>query len=248
MEASQIKTVDEINCLKMAASIGCAGFQAARERIKPGVMQNHITRVIRDAVSDAGAETPRGGVHSGPQSFERGISGGDRRVEYGDLLYARTCGTSYMGYTACLYRTFVVGREPTPKEREWYKMLKDRIDAVIDELRPGRTTADAAKHFPPASKWGYKDEADVLTVEFGHGIGLVSMRSGQVSYNWPVVNHRWSHKFRQPTESGMVIAVGSLEGRHRVGGVRMEHMVVVTDDGPELIDFFPADEIIVAGA
>ncbi len=28
--------------------------------------------------------------------------------------------------------------------------LRDRIDSVIDAVRPGDTTADAAKHFPPA--------------------------------------------------------------------------------------------------
>jgi Xaa-Pro aminopeptidase len=33
-----------------------------------------------------------------------------------------------------------------------------------------------------------------------------------------------------------------------VGGVRTESMVVVTASGPEVIDFFPREEIIVAGA
>jgi Xaa-Pro aminopeptidase len=43
----------------------------------------------------------------------------------------------------------------------------------------------------------------------------------------------------------MVIAYESLEGEHRVGGVRLEHMVVVTDDGCEILDHFPRDEISV---
>jgi Xaa-Pro aminopeptidase len=64
-----------------------------------------------------------------------------------------------MGYPACGYRTFLVGREPTAKEKEWYKRVKDSVDAAIDATRVGNTTADAAKAFPPASKWGYKDEA-----------------------------------------------------------------------------------------
>jgi hypothetical protein len=48
----------------------------------------------------------------------------------------------------------------------------DTLDKAIEVTRIGKTTADAAKAFPPASKWGYKDEAEVLSIEFGHGIGL----------------------------------------------------------------------------
>jgi Xaa-Pro aminopeptidase len=38
-----------------------------------------------------------------------------------------------------------------------------------------------------------------------------------------------------------------LEGEHRVSGVRLEHMVVVTDDGSEILDHYPRNEIIVVG-
>jgi hypothetical protein len=61
-----------------------------------------------------------------------------------------------LGYAACLYRQYVVGRRPTAREIGWYDELRDRIDAVIDAIRPGGTTAEAARHFPPASKWGYR--------------------------------------------------------------------------------------------
>ncbi|MBI2227229.1 MAG: aminopeptidase P family protein [Betaproteobacteria bacterium] len=247
LEAAKIKTVDEINCLKMTASIACVGYDSAVRNLRAGMTQGQISRIVTNAIGEAGAEFARGRFLSGPLSFERGVSFVDRRIEHGDLLYMPTCGTSYMGYAACLYRQFVVGRKPTGREVGWYNEMRDRIDKVIDAIRPGATTADAAKHFPPASKWGYKDEAEVLTVEIGHGVGLVNPGGRHAHYNPPVINRQWSMEHPQVFEPGMVIAVESLEGEHRVGGVRLEDMMVVTETGAEIIDFYPRDNILVAG-
>jgi len=111
---------------------------------------------------------------------------------------------------------------------------------VISEIKPGKTTADAAKHFPPASTWGYREEAEVLASEIGHGIGLGP------GYDIPIINRQWSLAHPQVFEEGMTIAIEAREGETRVGGVRLEDMVVVTKDGAELIDHFPRDEILVA--
>ena len=152
-----------------------------------------------------------------------------------------------MGYPSCGYRTFTVGRKPTQQEKDWYKRVKETIYSAIEVTRPGKTTADAAKFFPPATKWGYQDEVEVLTVEFGHGLGMVLSHAMNVPYAWPNIDREWSLKHPQPFEKGMVIAYEILGGEHRVGGVRLEHMVVVTDGEPEILDHFPAEDIIEVG-
>jgi Xaa-Pro aminopeptidase len=120
--------------------------------------------------------------------------------------------------------------------------MRDRIDAIIGEIKPGRTTADAAKHFPPASKWGYKSEVEVLASEIGHGIGLGT----STGYDAPIINRLWSLDHPQVFEEGMTIAVECREGEHRLGGVRLENMLVVTKTGAEIMDYFPREEILIA--
>ncbi|MEO3861463.1 M24 family metallopeptidase [Acrocarpospora sp. B8E8] len=246
MESARIKTPDEINCLKMIASISSSGFHRALETLRPGVLQSTVAKEVKRAVEDGGAEFGASKVMAGPLAFERGISSSDRRIEYGDLAYVLTCGSSYLGYTACLYRQYIVGRRPTAEESGWYDTLRDRLDSVIGELRPGASTADAARHFAPASKWGYTDEAELLTIEFGHGIGLVNAGSRFVHYNPPIINRQWSFEHPEEIQPGMVIAVEGIEGVHRKQGVRLETMVVITENGPEAVDFYPRHEILAA--
>ena len=246
LEASAVKSEDEINCFKMVASLLSSGWQRVREVCKVGMNVGALRRAVMDAMTDAGVEVARCNIQSGPLGFERGVTYLDRRIEYGDVLHVPLCGTKFMGYPACGYRTFIVGRGPTQVEKDWYQRVVDSVDAAIDATRVGKTTADAAKAFPPASKWGYKEEAEVLTVEIGHGLGMPVMYPCNVSYGLPNINRQWSLKYPQPFEKGMIVAYESLEGEHRVAGVRLEHMVVVTDNGSEVLDYYHR-EIITVG-
>ena len=237
-EAKTIKLEDEITCMKMVAAIVEAAWWRIWENLRPGMRDTELRRIDVDACLEAGAETckPENAPYTGPMSFERGFRGVDRILQTGDLVYMPLCHVFYMGYASCTYRTLIVGRKPNDKEKDWYKELLERVDRIIDAIKPGATTADVAKHMAPASKWGYKEEAEILTVEIGHGMGIGG-------YNLPVINRQFSLKYPQLIEKGMVIAIEALEGEHRVGGVRLEDMLVVTDKGAEIIDHMPREQI-----
>jgi Xaa-Pro aminopeptidase len=239
LEATKTKTIDEINCLKMAYAIADNAWNKTWELLRPGVNESSVVHQALLAAYEAGAETvPRGNHRSGPNTFERGINNSGRILQHSDLVYSAYCGIAYMGYPCCYYRTFSIATTPDRKVLGWYRELVDRMNAVIDAIKPGATTADAAKHFPPASKWGYKDEAEVLTLEIGHGIGMYH-------YGYPIINRQWSFDHPQVFEEGMTIAIEGREGEPG-RGVRLEDGLVVTKNGAELIDHWPRDEILVA--
>lgn len=240
LEARAIKTQDEINCLKTVAAICEAAWYKVWESLRVGIRDIDLSLIIANALYQAGADRPMGiQARSGPLCFDRGVNATGRMIQTGDLVYATMCHVPFLSYHSCTYRTFIVGRKPNDKEKDWYKRMLDRIDSIIDAIKPGATTADAAKYFPPASAWGYQDEAAVLTIEIGHGIGIGG-------YDLPVINRQWSLDHPQVFQPGMTIAIESREGEHGVGGVRLENMVVVTERGAEIMDYFPRDEILVA--
>jgi Xaa-Pro aminopeptidase len=241
LETRAVKTKDEINCFKMAAAIIDATFYTVFETLKPGVTDKDVQAAAYKSLQEHGADNAGAGFpvcFSGPNTFERGPEGTDRIILPGDMVYVDLTGTTYMGYNTCCYRTFKAGVKPTAKEKDWYKQVLDRQNAVIDAIKPGATTADAAKHFQPASKWGYPDEVHVLTIEIAHGIGLNL-------YEMPVINRQWSLKHPQVFEVGNCMAIESREGEWRVGGARIEDMIVVTENGAEIVNRMPRDEILV---
>ncbi len=243
LETRKIKNRDEIDCLKTCAAMVDGVWFRIWENLKPGMRDTDLMTLGSTAGYELGLESAvPGGWRSGPMTFDRGPHATSRIIQVGDLVYGSYCGATYMGYGSCTYRTFIVGRHPTAKEKDWYKQVRDRIDAVIGEIKPGKTTADAAKHFPPASKWGYKSEVELLASEIGHGIGLGT----STGYDIPIINRLWSLDHPQVFEEGMTLAVECREGEARVGGTRLENMMVVTKNGAEIMDYFPRDDILVA--
>ena len=243
-EARRTKTQDEILCIKMAIALAEVAFSRAHQVMRVGVKETEVLAEAVSAAVRAGGESLHWpNMRSGPNSFED-YSGAstDRILQVGDMAFINFCSgaISFMGYLTCYYRTFMVGRQPTAKERDWHKQIYDPLQAVIAEIKPGATTADAVKHFPPCTKWGYAEEEHILCKEIGHGIGL----SG---YEQPTITRAWSLEHPETFEEGMVIAVEGREGEHLVGGSRLEEMVLVTATGTELLTRIPAQEMLVAG-
>ncbi len=236
MEARRNKTPDEVACLETAIAIANAGYMSFMS-FKPGLRERDGGATMYDAMMRAGAEVVSGGVRAAQNTFDVYHFGNtDQIVDPGDLVQVNTCGTVYAGYKVCLYRSFIVGRRPNSRERDWYARCHDRVYGMIQQIRPGATTADAAKALLPAATWGYQAEQPMLVAEVGHGIGM--------TYEEPVISRLWSFDHPQVFEPGMVVAVECREGERGYGGVRLEEMVLITETGHRVLSNWPADEIM----
>jgi Xaa-Pro aminopeptidase len=239
-KARSIKTVDEIECLRICAAICEAGFQAMKETIAPGVPDNVVWAEAVARVLRLGGEHGGGKLSSGPNTWPKAQSdSSDRIIRPGDVVYADFYNIGYNGYRSCYYRTFSCG-PVGPATHDAYRRAVDCLYAVLDAIKPGATTADAAKHFPDAKAeyWDYYGATEawqMTTNHWGHGIGLSL-------YEIPMIWRGVSLEHPMVLEEGMTIAV-ETQDRDGSQGVRVEEMVVVRKNGVEVLSRWPIEEI-----
>ncbi len=241
-DARKIKTDDEIECLRMVASICEAGFQTIKDAAKPGMRE---TEVWGEAVRELwrhGAFVGGGYLTSGPNTWPKHQANTtDRAIRPGDLVYADFYNIGYLGYRSCYYRTFSMG-EPTDEQREAYETARDNLYDVLERIEPGATTDEIAQGFPDmegehADYYDADEHWQMTTNHWAHGLGLQL-------YEVPLIWRGLSPDHPIEIEEGMTMAVETQEPAGRQG-VRVEEMVVVRENGVEILSQWPVEEITV---
>lgn len=236
LDARAVKTSDEVNCLKMAAAIAETGWCALYDALKPGVRDRDLVAVANEAMYKAGAEDVWAALVSSGGTGQ----GTDKIIQVGDVAVVDFVRCTYMGYNTCFYRSAVVGQKPTDKIKDKYKRMYDRLYSVLAAIKPGVTTAEVANLWETAQQKGYSCEDAVWCDDMGHGIGLWL-------YEYPLVNRLWSLEHPQTFQAGMTLAVEALDPIDpAIGRLKLEEMIVVTDNGVELLNRLPGKDIMIA--
>ena len=136
-------------------------------------------------------------------------------------------------------RTFVVGDVPDDV-REWHRLCKEALDAAIAEIRAGadcraifdRTCEifEAAGEPTQRTKKPGETLADGFFHGLGHGVGLEV-------HEEPGLGRLADKRL----VAGDVVTVEPGLYRAGYGGVRLEDIVLVTDDGAEVLTDYPYD-------
>lgn len=239
-QARIIKTQDEITLLNTACMMVDAAYDELYRAMKPGIRENECVGLASKVLYDMGSEHVEGiNAISGERCSPHPHVFSDRVLRPGDPAYFDILH-SYMGYRTCYYRTFAIG-SASPALVDAYKRCRYYLDAAIDAIKPGVTTADVAKLWPKAQEFGFPNEEACFALQYGHGVGLSIWEK-------PVFSRLVSLDHPEVIQEGMVFALETFwPASDGWSAARIEEQLVVTKDGCEVITRFPAEELLIAG-
>src|SRR3974390_1907227 len=240
-EARLIKTRDEISLLNHSAMMVDAAYDELYRAMKPGMRENEAVGLVSKKLYATGSEYVEAvNAISGERCNPHPHVFSDRVLRPGDPVYYDILH-SYMGYRTCYYRTFSVGCASHAMV-DAYKQCREYVDASIELIRPGRTTAQVASVWPKAQEFGFPNEEAAFALQFGHGIGLAIWEK-------PVISRLVSIEHSHEIKPGMGFALDTFwPSKDGWSAARIEEEIVVTETGHEVITRFPAEELLVAGA
>jgi Xaa-Pro dipeptidase len=164
----------------------------------------------------------------------------DRIIRPGDQAFFDIIH-SFNGYRTCYYRTLAVGSSTSP-QRDAYVQAREWMDKAIDLVRPGMGTDEIARAWPAATEFGFANEMAAFGLQFGHGLGLGL-------HERPVISRLNSLKDPIELQTGMVFALETYcPATDGVSAARIEEEIVVTNDGPQILTRFPAQELMIANS
>jgi len=219
-KARAVKDAQEIELMRRSSQINDAAMTALKERIRPGVTEIQLAEEMEDIYTSMGAD----GLSFPPLvAFGANAASGHHYPD-NTVLKAGDCvmfdaGCTYGGYCSDMTRTYFY-KSVTDRQTKVYNTVLDAMLAAMDKVRPGvelRSLDLAARDLITEAGFGPN-----FTHRLGHFIGLEDHDPGDVS-----------SAAADLAAPGNVFSIEPgiyLEGEM---GVRIEDLVLVTEDGYE---------------
>ncbi|KXZ40073.1 Xaa-Pro aminopeptidase [Alkalithermobacter thermoalcaliphilus JW-YL-7 = DSM 7308] len=230
LQLRSIKDENEIKTISKAAQIADKAFEHILKFIKPGVSEKELALELEYFMKKNGALglSFEPIVASGKRSsLPHGVAS-EKIIEEGDFL-TLDFGCIYNGYCSDMTRTVVVGQASDEQKKIYNIVLEAQIKA-LEAIRPGITGQELDKIARDyITEKGYGSN-------FGHGLGH---GLGLEVHELPHVNSLG----KNPLQPGMIITDEPGIYIPDFGGVRIEDLILVTDDGYKVLSNSPKELI-----
>ncbi|MFM7536622.1 MAG: M24 family metallopeptidase [Acidimicrobiales bacterium] len=223
-----VKDGGEIARVAEACRIAGAALEAVVPLLGAEITEAEFAAELEYAMRRRGSQGPSFDtiVAAGPNAALPHHRPGDRRIVEGDLVIV-DFGATVDGYRSDMTRTVVVG-EPTAEQRLWLDLVEAANAAGVAAVRPGARGAEvdaAARAVIDGAGLG-----ELFVHGTGHGVGLrIHEAPWALSTSSDVL------------VAGNLITVEPGVYRFPLGGVRVEDLLLVCDDGCRPLTTTPKD-------
>ncbi len=225
-----VKDAGEIAVIRQAVELGARLLDTAIAAIRPGVRENEVAAELEYAARRAGAEGmsfetiiaagPRSAMPHGVASAAAIPSRGFVVLDFGVILH---------GYCSDMTRTVHVG-QASAAARSMYERVRQAQQAAIDAVRAGAECGEVDR--AARSVLRRARLARYFTHSTGHGVGLEIHEPPRLGRGQ-----------KEALRAGMVVTIEPGVYRAGQGGVRIEDMVAVTNNGCEVLTPAPKELI-----
>ena len=229
-EARRIKGTEEIKAMRCAIHACEMSMKDMKDVIQPGMTERDVWSVLHAGnIRRAGEWIETQLLTSGPRTNPWMQEASSRSIVKGDLLAYDTDLVGAYGMMCDISRTLIVGdTQPNPKQSDLHAIASEVIENNFPLLTPGRSFRDLTHDAMLPDPDSYRHYSCLF-----HGVGQCD------EFPNIVMPEAWADFGCEGTiEAGMVLTVESFVGRRDGGeGVKLEIQALVTEHGPERLDF-----------
>jgi Xaa-Pro aminopeptidase len=241
--AQLVKTQDELSCIRKACQITEEAMVDVQKALAPGVRQIDLSAAFVRRAFELGAtanmleaiwqvmpSSREAGVWTTHGDLALPLLTTDRELAAGDVLWTDQSIT-YAGYCSDFGRTWVIGEQLSPRQRDQFVQWRAILDATLAVTKAGATSGDLAR----AAIAAYGGRKPWLPHFYlGHGIGTYPAEAPMIGTD---LGEEFDDNYVFP--AGMVLVLEPVVWEDGTGGYRSEEIVVITEDGFTPITNYP---------